>query len=638
VKATLLTVGTAAALGTAFVLGTVVSGPSGSSGAPPAHPGPDPDVRSQVAFHAGPAPAGSCDALLASYVDRALGRVTAYGWWVPPYPLYAPGPITHGVVDGAAGPVGQAASAGRPLSGDEPRTTRVTASATGTNVQEQQVDEPDTVKTDGRLLVRVREDELLVYDVSGPRVRRLSTLPLRGLEDAEVLLSGDIVVAVGADSEAPHSARTGEREGTRVQTISLSDPAAPAVTDEVTYGAPATSVRQQRGTVRMVLSAGLPDLRFVHPRPGLPARAALMENRRVVRRSTLRDWLPSYDAGHGRTPLLDCADVAVPSAQVGLGTAAVVTFRADSPGTPTASGLAGATTIAYESPDHLYLASTPTPESGCWECRLPATTGGIGGSEGGGGTSYLFELDLSGDRAVEVASGEVEGVIRDRWSLDEAGGELRVLVGPSTETGDFSSIVTLRRRGDRLVETGRLDGLGRGEDVTSVRWQDDLALVVTYRRVDPLDVVDLRGRPRLLSELRLPGFSSYLHPLGPRRLVGVGSGPQAGGWGAQLGLFRTRDLARMSRLDVWRYGRGTSAVAGEDPRAFTWLPDRRVVLTVVQRGGTGWLSIQHLADERLHNRMVRVEYGTDIAGVRSLELPDGRVVLVTGEQVRFLRV
>jgi hypothetical protein len=635
VKATLLTVGTAAALGTAFVLGTVVPGPSdspGSSAAPPARHAVDRDVRSQVAFHDGPSPAGSCDALLASYVDRALGRVTAYGW-VAPYPLYAPGPITHGVVDGASAPSSQAASAGRDLSGDEPRTTRVTASATGTNVQEQQVDEPDTVKSDGRLLVRVHGDELLVYDVSGPRVRPLSALPLRGFEDPELLLSGDSVVAVGADAEAPRSDLTGQREGTRVQTISLGDPAAPAVTDNVTYGAPATSVRQQGGTIRMVLSAGLPDLRFVHPRRDLSARAALLENRRVVRHSTLRDWLPAYDAGSGRTPLLDCADVGVPSAEVGLGTAAVVSFGADSPGTPTASGLAGAATIAYESPDHLFLASTPAPALGCWECRLPAAT-----TAGGGGTSYLFELDLSAHRAVVVASGEVEGIIRDRWSLDEAGGELRVLVGPSSETGDFSSIVTLRRRGDRLVETGRLDHLGRGEEVTSVRWQDDLALVVTYRRVDPLYVVDLRGRPRLLSELRLPGFSSYLHPLGPRRLVGVGTGPQAGGWGAQLGLFRTRDLARVSRLDVWQYGPGTSAVAAEDPRAFTWLPDHRAVLTVVQRGSTGWLSIQHLADERLHNRMVRVEYGADIAGVRTLEIPDGRVVLVTGEGVRFLRV
>ena len=622
----LLAGGTGAALGAAFLLGALVTDPSSTA---PARPVPRPELPGAVAFRADLAPAPSCDALLATYVDRTLGRVTAYGW-APPYPRYLGGDPVPGVVHGTAAQRAVGPGLGRPgRATDELHTSRVTASTTGTNVQEEQVDEPDTVKTDGRLLVRVRGDELLVYAVTGPRVRRLSALRLDGLEDAEILLSADTVVAVGSDAESAHSDLTGGPEGTRVLTISVSDPRAPAVTGDVTYAAGTTSVRQRGGTVRMVLSTGLPDLPFIHPRRGVPARVALLHNRRVVRHSTVRDWLPDYDDGTGARPLLGCDRVAVPTAAVGPGATAVVTFPADSPGTPRAFGLAGATPIAYESADHLYLAATPVPGSSCWEC--PAV-----GHVDGGGTSYLFEFRLRGDRAGEVASGEVEGTIRDRWSLDEAGGELRVLAGPSSETGGSSSVVTLRRRGTRLVETGRLDHLGRGEEVTSVRWQDDLALVVTYRQVDPLYVVDLRGRPRLLSELRMPGFSGYLHPLGPRRLVGVGSGPHGGGWGAQLGLFRTRDLSRVRRLDVWHYRTGTTAVADEDPRAFTWLPDHRAVLTMVRRGGTGWLSIQHLAQGRLRNRMVEVEHGADVAGVRTLELPDGRVVLVTGEDVRFV--
>ena len=628
-KATLLTLGTAAALGGACVVGALGPGPSGDA---PTGSSPGAEVARPVAFHAGLDPAASCASLRSTFVGRALGQVTAYGWTLP-YPLYRgpdlplPPDVVHGTI--ALQGTGPALAARTP--GGDLRTGRVTAGATGTNVQEQAVDEPDTVKTDGRLLVRVHGAELLVYDVTGPRVRRLSTLPLRGVEDAEVLLAGDTVVAVGGDARTPRAEPTGLRQGTRVETVSLADPSAPEVTADVTYDAPAVSVRLQGDTVRMVLSLGPPDLPFVHPRRGVSSRAALLHNRRVVRHSTLRDWLPTYDSGAGRRDLLDCDDVAVAPVEAGLGTVAVVTFATGSPGALQAFGVAGAFTIAYESADHLYLASTPQPAWSCWECPLAARTADHG-------TSYLAEFDLLPDRAVHVASGEVEGTIRDRWSLDEAGGELRVLVGPSSATAGSSSIVTLRRRGTQLVETGRLDGLGRGEDVESVRWQDDLALVVTYRRVDPLHVVDLRGRPRLVSELRVPGFSSYLHPLGPRRLVGVGYGPGAGGWGAELGLFRTRDLRHVTRLDVWHYGRGTTAVAAEDPRAFTWLPDHRTVLTVVRRGGTGWLSVQHLAGGRLHDRMVPVEHGDDVDGVRTLELPGARVVLVTGEHVRFLRL
>jgi hypothetical protein len=631
VKRPLVAVGAVAALSGAFVTGSLMSSPPGGPGSP-TPPAPQADV-SPVAFQADLSPAASCDALLTTYVDRALGQVTAWGWESPyGYAGYGEGDRVlrelYGTFDasnerGASAPLSQ-------TSAKDLGTTRVTASDTGTNVQEGGVDEPDTVKTDGRLLVRLREDELLTFDVTGPRVRQLSSLRLDGVGGGQILLAGSTVVVVGADNESQRSEQTGQQVGTRVQTVSLRDPGAPEVTDDVAYDAAVTSVRQQGSTVRMVLSAGLPDLPFVHPGRARSSKEALVHNRQIVERSRLRDWLPGYTSGDRRSPLLECENVAVPPAKVGLDTVAVVTFGTDAPTAPQAFGLAGATTIAYASADRLYLASTPTPEWWCFGCRSSHGTGG--------GTSYLFEFDLADDHAVHVASGEVEGTIRDRWSLDEVRGQLRVLVGPSSETGNYNSIVTLERRGARLVESGRLDDLGRNEDIKSVRWQDDLALVVTYRQVDPLYVIDLKGEPRIISELKVPGFSSYLHPLGSRRLIGVGSGPSDSGWGAQLGLFRVRNLERPALLDEWDYSRGTAPVAGNDPRAFTWLPEHRSVLTVIRRGRTGWLSVQHLAEGTLDNRMVQVEHGTDINEVRTLGMPDGRVVLVTGEDVRFLRL
>jgi len=626
-KRPLITVGVAAAITGAFVAGTAVSGPSGVPG-----PGSSPSglAPSPVAFLSDLAPATSCEALRSTYVDRALGQVSAWGW-EQEYGVRRQsaglGPWFNTTIEGSLDTPallhGYVPTALKGIS-----TRRVTASETGTNVQEEFVDEPDSVKTDGRFLVRLRDDELLTYDVSGSQARRLSALTLTGLDDGQILLSGDTVIAIGSDRQSARSELTGLRRGTRVETISLADPAHPQVTGDVTYAAAATSIYQQGDTVRMVLATGLPDLPFVHPGKGRTVKAALVRNREIVEQSRLKDWLPGYDIGTGRQDLLACRNVAVPPAKIGLDTVAVVTFAAGSPAAPRAFGLAGSTSMAYESADHLYLASTPVIG---WWCRGCYTNGS-------GGTSYLFEFDLEADRAVHVASGEVEGTIRDRWSLDETDSQLRVLVGPSSETGNFNSIVTFRRDGDRLDETGRLDGLGRNEEIKSVRWQDDLALVVTYRQTDPLYVVDLRKQPRILSELRVPGFSSYLHPLGSDRLVGVGEGRGKHGWGAQLGLFGVRDLKHLKRLDVWRYAPGSVALAGWDPRAFTWLPEHRTVLTVLQRGRTGWLSIQHLYDGRLHDRLVKVEYGDDVAQVRTLGMPDGRVVLVTGEDVRFLEL
>ncbi|MDQ6525819.1 beta-propeller domain-containing protein [Nocardioides sp. LHD-245] len=637
-----LTAGAATALAGAFVAGSLAGGPGAGPGAGPA--GPDRLPR-HVAFQADLEAAASCDDLLASYVRRGLDVVGPWGWGGG-MGLYAEG-LSSGVMSDrlerndlipADGATGTAASA--------PQAERQTNSETGTNVQEAGVDEPDTVKTDGSLMVVERDDRIDVYDVTGSSTVKLSSLDLPGIDAPELLLAGDTVVAIG-DVKGP-TGKAGIR-GTRVLTVSLADPAAPEVVDDVRYDAARFSARQHGDTVRLVLANGLPDLDFVQPTGKRSPDEALTHNRQVVEDSTLADWLPTVAVDDGKAgQLLDCRDVALPSDDLALGTTSVIGFDTGDAGTLDAIGLAGLTDIAYESADHLYLAAAGGGW-GCLEwCGAPATgTPRFVPGRGDGGSSYLFDFALDGPRATHVASGEVEGAIRDRWSLDEAGGVLRVAVGPTSETGNFSSVLTLDRQGQDLVERGRLDGLGRNEEIQSVRWFDDLAIVVTFRRVDPLYAVDLTdtAAPRLLSELKIPGFSSYLHPLGRARLIGVGEGPQGpggrGGWGAQIGLFDVRDTTKVTRLDVVGYGRRTEALAGADPRAFTWLPEQRTVLTVVQKQGSrrvGYLSVVKLAGGELHERRVQVEYGVDVDRVRTVPLPDGRVVLVTGEDAQFFEL
>ena len=265
------------------------------------------------------------------------------------------------------------------------------------------------------------------------------------------------------------------------------------------------------------------------------------------------------------------------------------------------------------------------------------------------GTSELHEFVLDGTGATYTASGEVDGAIRDRWSMDEHDGVLRVAVGPTVETGNWSSIVVLEDTGDgRLDEVGRVDRIGPREDIEAVRWFGDLALVVTFRQVDPLYTVDLAdpADPQVVGELKIPGFSAYLHPLGPHRLLGVGEGPvptRRGGesWGAQAGLFDLADLAEPRRLDVESWAPGTRHVAATDPRAFTWLPGSRTALSVLTRGWgarTGWVSVVRLRDGVISQELVEVEHGSDVERVRLVRLPDTRVLLVTGDDASFFPV
>ncbi len=533
------------------------------------------------------------------------------------------------------------------------KTSRVTSSETGTNVQEAGVDEPDSVKTNGELFVRLRGAMLTTYDVSGEKVERLGGLDLGDFEDGELLLAGDTVVAVGNDGSRAKNVGYGygydqTSPQTRVLTIDVADPAQPSLEHTVDYDTALVTARQHGDDIRLVLSAGLPDLDFVQPGDGTTEQAALRTNRALVEESAITDWLPTVSVDGGKTrQLVECDQVALPRADVGLGTMAVVGFGAGAPGSLATFGLAGDASLAYESTDHLYLA-TPGDQGfgGCRAFFCDVAMPRFGG--GADGTTHVYDFALDGTRAAYVGAGEVEGTIRDRWAMDEYDGVLRLAVSPSSETGNFNSVVTLEVDGDALVEIGRVDRLGVGEDIKSVRWFDGLAIVVTFRQVDPLYAIDLTDAadPTLIGELKIPGFSSYLHPLGSMRMIGLGEGPQAGSrrWGAQAGLFDVTDLTDPRRIDVLSYGAGTRAMAGTDPRQFTWLPEQRTVLTVIQKGRAAFVSTVKVDGGVLGNTMTRVEYGSDVDEVRTVPIGGaggdgpGRVVLVTGEDVEFFDV
>ena len=603
----------AAAVGVGYVLGQ--------------DPGPDdvPPGRSIVLANADLTVAASCEDLLDSYVDRALDRVSAYGWG-------------SGIV--ALESMGGDSVASSPSVGVERmagvKTSRSTSNESGTNVQELGVDESDVVKVAGSLLLRMRKGELLAYDVSGDAPALLSTTPIDGAGDggASGAPYGELVLV---DGRAVVLGSSDDGLGTTITTVDLADPTSPSIVDTVTVEGRASAVRLHGDVVRVVVHTGLPELDFSFPDGTFGEIRARLRNRALVRDTTLADWLPTA-AGD---PVVACEDVAVPEDdEVALGTTTVLALDPADPATRTSTAVATDSQTSYFSTDRFYLAATG-PQWGFWS---DCANCGIGPG-GVSGTTPLFAFALDGLDATYVASGEVEGTIADRWSMDAVDGSLRIAVGPSSETGNFNSVLTLREDGADLVEDGRVDDLGIDEQIKAVRWFDDLAIVVTFRQTDPLYAVDLSdpADPRLLGELKIPGFSEYLHPLGEHRLIGVGQDASLQGMtrGAQAALFDVTDLTDPRQVDVVRYPRHSQAGAGLDPRQFTWLPEQRVALTVVSQGWTGttgWVSVLSLADGSMSNRMVEVEHGSDVADVRLVPLASGKVALVTGEDVSFFAV
>lgn len=123
------------------------------------------------------------------------------------------------------------------------------------------------------------------------------------------------------------------------------------------------------------------------------------------------------------------------------------------------------------------------------------------------------------------AQGNVPGEVNDQFSLSESEEGLRI----ATTSGnswrfDVKPENDLYTLDQDLEISGSVKGMGLNEQIYSVRYVDDRAFVVTFRRVDPFHVIDLSDHdsPELTGELKLPGFSSYLHPLQENRILGIG--------------------------------------------------------------------------------------------------------------------
>jgi uncharacterized secreted protein with C-terminal beta-propeller domain len=138
-------------------------------------------------------------------------------------------------------------------------------------------------------------------------------------------------------------------------------------------------------------------------------------------------------------------------------------------------------------------------------------------------------------------------------------------------------VTVLDERDGALRQIGQVSGLGRGERIFAVRFIGPAGYVVTFRQIDPLYVVDLErpSQPVVRGELKIRGYSAYLHPVGPGLLLGVGQDATDAGaqLGTQLSLFDVSDPGSPRRLHQAAVA-DASSQAEFDHHAFLWWAPR----------------------------------------------------------------
>ena len=214
--------------------------------------------------------------------------------------------------------------------------------------------------------------------------------------------------------------------------------------------------------------------------------------------------------------------------------------------------------------------------------------------------SYIHRFSLEDSTTEYVGSGIVDGYLLNQFSADEYNGHFRIATTvqyqntseadpdtPVTSDEIFTQktvnrVTVLKLEDDYLKVVGETEDLAEGERIYSARFVREKGYVVTFRQVDPLFTLDLSDpeSPKVLGELKVPGFSSYIHPISESHLLTIGrdvdeeTGRQRG---IKLSLFDVSDMENPVEASVYLEDSDSWSEASWNHHAFTYYPEKRML-------------------------------------------------------------
>ena len=260
------------------------------------------------------------------------------------------------------------------------------------------------------------------------------------------------------------------------------------------------------------------------------ARLWAAEAKAAIRKTTLDDWLPVWGErldGKIQQQPAQCADFYAPapsSTDYGLTQIVGIDIADGTP--PEIASILGQASQVYANAQALILTQ-------------PDWTWYESGTNSDRTAVHRFAVSSETKRTPYEGSGFVPGIVNDQFSIDERDGIVRIATTRTTwddQNGDaiapdvwippttHNLVSTMGLKGGALEVLGATPPLAEGERIFSTRFLGNLAYVVTFRQVDPLFAVDLSdpAAPKVRGELKIPGFSDYMHPLDSNHLLTIG--------------------------------------------------------------------------------------------------------------------
>jgi len=210
--------------------------------------------------------------------------------------------------------------------------------------------------------------------------------------------------------------------------------------------------------------------------------------------------------------------------------------------------------------------------------------------------TVLHRIHIENGEISTAADGEVTGYVLNQFSMDEHEGYFRIATtSQMTSFPEKSPILQLQNNiyilNMDLDVVGKLENIAPGEKIHSARFMGDTFYLVTFRKTDPLFVINLSDpyNPRILGELEITGYSDYLHVYDENHVIGVGKetvGAEEGdfSWyqGVKISLFDVTDVTAPTELAKYEIGdRGTDSPVLSDHKAFLFDKEKNLLVIPV---------------------------------------------------------
>ena len=504
-----------------------------------------------------------------------------------------------------------------------------------TNNQVTGVDEADFVKNDSRYVYAVLNGALRIVDAwPAEQAHEVSRTALEGVPKKLFVVQDRALVYVSLPREAASSAGDarslsqpsyasssectygydcqfgGDGTATALLVFDVSDRAAPKQIRRLDLSGSLLAARRIGNAVHTVVvtpEVVFPDLSFDEPSSwscgSMPSAPQIRRhydqlrarNEVIIETTPLDELVPSVrEDGHNYADD-SCATVYRETQPSGSAFTTLVSLDMVDDGKPALATVISKPGAVYASAEALYMAVIH-------EDAKPVSARSSGSSPTAqtpdlASVVHKFRIGTDPTRSAYQASGTVKGHVLNQFSMDEHAGHLRVATSwgrvPSPDV--HSTLSVLAQRAQRLEVVGEVDDIAPGEDIRSVRFEGDRGFVVTFKKTDPLYAFDLADpkAPRITGELKIPGFSTYMHMLDADHLLTIGydaadQGNFAFFTGVLLQIFDVRDPQNPQLAHKTVIGtRGSSSEALTNHLAFTLFQGKLALpMTICEGGGT----------------------------------------------------